>query len=168
MKKLSFFTLIELALAAITISLLLIFAVIVARNNVRQSSLEKELLDSIDNAVTVCDSYAEKINIEENLRDDLDIYISNIKNEKSVPRKAYYARIMLTYTQNRVNMNDPQTLFELAQELGDNYTTSSAEIAAYKSYITEITEAFSRFNAAYEAYTNFRPDKGQTTAIEID
>lgn len=158
MKKLSFFTLIELALAVLTISLLTIFGVLVARNNIRQKALETELLNSIDNAVEVCSSYSQKINIEENLADDMNIYVANIQNEKSIPRKAYYTRIMLTYTQNRVNMNDPKTLFELAQELGDKYTTSSAEITAYRNYIEEIRDAFSRFNNAANEYNNFKPD----------
>lgn len=167
MKKLSFFTLIELALAVMTISLLTIFGVLVARNNIRQKALETELLASIDNAVEVCSSYSKKINIEENLADDMNIYVANIQNEQSIQRKAYFARIMLTYTQNRVNMNDPKTLFELAQELGDKYTTSSAEITAYQNYIAEITAAFSRFNTAQSEYNDFKPDT-RDVAIEVE
>ena len=109
---------------------------------------------AIDNAVTVCTSYDQKIEINENLKADLDIYTANIQNTDSMAQRAYYTNIMLTYVQNRVNMNDPESLYELALELGNAYEASAEDISAYRMYKEELTNAFDKFKEAYNNYNN--------------
>lgn len=152
MKHMSFTTLIKLTLLLATVVMTAIFFIFLISNNVKQELAKNALLSSITAASELCDGYAERIHIDEDLRSDLDIYLADIKAEDNVIRKAYYTRIMLTYTQNRVNMNNPKTLLELSHELGTQYVTSSSEIAAYESYVEDISTAFANFESAFTAY----------------
>ncbi|GEM_PF-6110148 len=152
MKKLSVIRLTEITLASVTVLLLLIFFILVSKANKMQKAAETQLLTAIDNAVSVCTSYSQYIEIPENLQADLDIYSERIAGAKSVTQKAYMTNIMLTYTQNRVNMNDPQSLYELASELGNSYDLDPMEANAYKSYSEKITAAFDEFKAADSKY----------------
>ena len=66
---------------------------------------------------------------------------------------------MLTYVQNRVNMNDPESLYELALELGNAYEASAEDISAYRMYKEELTNAFDKFKEAYNNYNNNKEKK---------
>ena len=154
MKKLSYIRIIQIILAVLIILSLSAFAVITTKESKRKQAAEAELQAAIDNAVAVCTSYEEKIEIEENLKADLDIYAANIANTSSMEEKAYYTDIMLTYTQNRVNMNDPKSLYELAVELGNSYEASGEQITAYNLYKNELSAALEQFKAADNKYKN--------------
>ena len=154
MKKLGYLRLAQIILAVLTLIFLSVFAVLVSKENSRKKAAEADLLSAIDNAVTVCASYDQKIEIPENLKADIDIYTANIQSTDSMAQKAYFADIMLTYVQNRVNMNDPESLYELALELGNAYEASAEDISAYRMYKEEITNAFDKFKEAYNNYNN--------------
>ncbi|MBR6401369.1 MAG: hypothetical protein IKS17_09185 [Firmicutes bacterium] len=144
----------KIILAAAAVLLLAIFAALIAKEKARQKEAQAQMLDAIDNVVLVCTSYDEKIEIKEDLRSDLDIYAANINGTDSVQEKAYYANIMLTYVQNRVNMNDPKNLYELALELGNAYEADPEQAAAYKKYQEELSAASEQFRAADINYKN--------------
>ncbi len=152
MKKIGYLRLTQIVLAVLILIFLSVFAVLSAKENSRKKALEAELQTAIDNAVSVCTSYDQKIEIKENLKADLDIYTANIQNTDSMDQKAYYANIMLTYVQNRVNMNDPESLYELALELGNAYEASAEDISSYRMYKEEITNAFDKFKVSYNKY----------------
>ena len=154
MKKISVLRIIEIVLAAVTAVFLLVFFILTSNYSKTQKAAEAELLAAVDNVNTLCTSYSQYIDISENLKGDLDIYAENIANADSTQKKAYYANIMLTYTQNRVNMNDPQNLYELAQELGDSYDIDPLAAAAYKSYVEKLTAASNEFKAAESKYNS--------------
>ncbi len=152
MKKLGYLRLAQIILAVLTLIFLSVFAVLVSKENSRKKAAEADLLSAIDNAVTVCASYDQKIEIPENLKADIDIYTANIQSTDSMAQKAYYADIMLTYVQNRVNVNDPESLYELALELGNAYEASAEDISSYRMYKEEITNAFDKFKVSYNKY----------------
>lgn len=154
MKKISAIRIIEIILAALTAVFLLIFFILTSNYAKKQKNAEAALLTAIDNAVVLCGSYGQYISIPENLKADIDIYTENIKGTDSIQQKAYYTKIMLTYTQNRVNMNDPQNLYDLAAELGNRYDYDPSEASAYKNYAEKLTAALNEFKAAESQYNS--------------
>ena len=159
MKKISMIRIIEIALAALTVLLLLTFFILTANYHKAQKSAESELLSAIDNAAAICSAYSQNIEISENLQSDIDIYTANIAGTQNIQQKAYFANILLTYTQNRVNMNDPQSLYELAAELGNSYDLDPAAAAAYKSYSEKLTAASNEFKTALSKYNSISQDQ---------
>ena len=154
MKNFSVIRTIEIILAALTAIFLLIFFILTSNYAKKQKAAEAELLTAIDKVVDICSTYSQNITIPENLKDDLDIYTKNINESSSTTQKAYFANIMLTYTQNRVNMNDPQNLYELAVELGNSYELDPVEAAAYKNYTEKLTAVSNEFKTAESKYNS--------------
>lgn len=167
MKRLSFFALIEIVLGAAAAIMLAIFLALVIGNAARQKAAEGELLAAIDNAEAVCDNFDKRIEIDEDIRPYVDIYKNDIETSDSTIKKAYYANILITYVQNRVNMNNPKTLLSMAKELGTAYETNSSDIAKYEGYAEDIAEAFDRLKKADKAFKSYAGEEAGSGITEI-
>lgn len=152
MKRLSVMAVIKLILVALTVLMIVIFLVLTGNMKREQEKKAQQLQTEIENVVVLCKSFDQRVSIDENLKGYTDIYAENISKEESIVRRAYFAKIMVTYTMNRVNMNNPKMLMELAQETGEPFEVNTGQFHAFSQYSEELNAASQNLTLAYNDY----------------
>lgn len=119
-KKSKIGKIIAVILALFTLGFIAGTCVGIYKEKENRKAMEQELLQAIDNCISVCIENAENVEIPDiDFKGNILQYEENIDAQQELLSKAYVALTMTTYAIDTINLNNPKTNYEVAIELGD-------------------------------------------------